>query len=198
MLEEIEFRRQLLVSETAAGLLQKIEEYDRQAASLEEEVTKARAIHAQQVIVAPVDGTVQESSVHTLGAVVTPAQVLMHIVPRDVRLEVEAYLNNQDIGFVQARQQAEIKVHAFPFAEYGVIDARVSHISDDAIADEQRGWVYRMRLSMEKSAIRVNDKVIGLKPGMEVTAEIKTGQRHLIQYFLSPIIQYANESIRER
>ena len=125
-------------------------------------------------------------------------QQLMTIVPDQARLEVEAVLQNRDIGFVHPGMPAEIKIHTFPFTKYGVIEGEVTAVSADAIADEQRGLVYRMRLRMQRDRIRVNGQPVQLIPGMAVTAEVKTGQRRIIEFFLAPLLRHGQESIRER
>jgi hemolysin D len=107
-------------------------------------------------------------------------------------------LGNDDIGFVQKDMQAEIKVHTFPFTKYGLIDATVTNISDDAIINEKLGLVYAMHLKMHKSHIQVENKQVKLIPGMAVTAEVKTDKRRVIEFFLAPLLKYKQESIRER
>src|SRR6478609_4427145 len=99
----------------------------------------------------------------------------MMVVPEGENFEVEAYLQNKDIGFVHKGDTAEIKVHTFPFTKYGVINARVTRISDDAFSVSAKGdrinsvpdenLVYTMGLQMEKGTIRVNDKDVRLMPG---------------------------------
>lgn len=169
------------------------------AHSLSQELAKAETRTGQQTLTAPIDGVVQQLAVHTVGGVVTPAQQLMVIAPREGDLEVEAWIENKDIGFVNPEQEAEIKVEAFPFTRYGVIDGKVLTLSKDAVPIEKVGLVYTARVNLAKSTIRVeNDKVVNLSPGMNVTVEIKTGQRRLIEYFLSPLLQAGRESIRER
>lgn len=90
-------------------------------------------------LVAPVDGTVQQLSVHTVGGVVPAAQPLMQIVPRENVVEVEAFLENKDVGFVQTGQGAEVKIDAFDYTKYGTVKGEVRHVSQDAIPDEKRG-----------------------------------------------------------
>src|SRR3546814_8625690 len=68
---------------------------------------------------APVDGTVQQLAVHTIGGVVTPAQPLLLVVPSDESLEVEATILNKDIGFVRQGQPVTVKVESFPYTRYG-------------------------------------------------------------------------------
>jgi len=169
------------------------------AYSLSQELAKAENRSSQQTLTAPIDGVVQQLAVHTVGGVVTPAQQLMVIAPREGLLEVEAWVDNKDIGFVNPDQIAEIKVEAFPFTRYGTIEGKILTLSKDAVPVEKVGLVYSARVSMDRSTIRVeNDKEVYLSPGMTVTVEIKTGQRRLIEYFLSPLLQAGRESIRER
>lgn len=147
---------------------------------------------------APVDGVVQQLAVHTVGGVVTAAQPLLIVVPSNAQLEVDAIIENKDIGFVDTGMPAEVKIDAFPFTRYGVIPGSVVRMSLDAVQDEKRGLVYQTRLRLDRSSMRIDNKVVPLSPGMTVRAEIRTGERRLIEYFLSPLVQYASESLRER
>lgn len=173
-------------------------EAEQQAASLTAEVAKTENKSRLMRLTAPVDGTVQQLAIHTEGGVVTPAQPLMVIVPRDYSAEVEAVLENKDVGFVKQGQRAEIKIETFPFTRYGTIPAEVSFISNDAVADEQRGLVFPVRLKLERATLQVDERTVNLAAGMAVTAEIKTGERRVIEYFLSPVLQTVDESLGER
>lgn len=172
---------------------------ETRAHSLSQELAKAETRTGQQTLAAPIDGVVQQLVVHTVGGVVTPAQQLMVIAPKEGLLEVEAWVENRDIGFVNAEQEAEVKVEAFPFTRYGTIEGKIMTLSKDAVPIDKVGLVYVARVNLAKSIIRVeNDKDIPLTPGMAVSVEIKTGQRRLIEYFLSPLLQASRESVRER
>lgn len=122
----------------------------------------------------------------------------MHIVPREGAIEVEAWLANKDIGFVHEGQKAEIKVETFPFTKYGLIEAEVINVSNDATPDERLGLVYAMRVKMFKTTIKVKEKIVNLTPGMAVTVEMNMGKRKLIEFLLSPLLRYKDESVRER
>ena len=197
---EAEIREQINLhkAQSSGSLLGEITELQRQIASLEEEFTKASDVNAKQVLYAPVAGRVQELAISTVGGVVTEAQQLMLVVPDEEQLEVEVFLENNDIGFVHEGMSAEVKIHTFPFTKYGVIDAEVTTVSDDATVDEQRGLIYRMQLRMAKNTIQVEGKAVKLQPGMAVTAEVQTGQRRIIEFFMAPLLRYRAESIRER
>ncbi|MEH6593280.1 MAG: HlyD family type I secretion periplasmic adaptor subunit [Halioglobus sp.] len=165
---------------------------------LKQELRKARQRQRHQLLVSPVAGTVQELALHTLGGVVTPAQPLLKIVPEHSTIEVEALLQNKDIGFVREGQKAELKINTFNFTKYGLINAAVVNISNDAVEDKQLGWVYKMNLELQDDTIEIDGVLVKLSPGMLITTEIKTGKRRLIEFFLSPLLRYRQESVRER
>ncbi len=149
-------------------------------------------------LTAPVGGTVQQLAVHTAGGVVTPAQVLMIIVPKDADVTAEVVLENKDVGFVSAGQPAEVKLETFPFTRYGTVQATVDNLSADAVHDEKRGAVFPATLKLSQTHLQVDGKRITLVPGMNLSAEIKTGKRRVIDYLLSPVQRAADESMKER
>ena len=192
-------RRKAERSAAVAGRVSReLSETMRQIVQLEEELAKARERLRSRELRAPVDGIVQQLQVHTVGGVVNPAERLMVVVPADAALEIEAKLLNKDIGFVRTGQTSEIKVESSPFTKYGLIDGEVKSISADAVDDEQLGPVYPMRVAMKSNRILVGDKWVTLTPGMSVTAEVKTGKRRAIEFFLSPLMRYQDEALRER
>ena len=165
---------------------------------IEQEIIKADVRTKAQLLRAPVNGVVQQLQVHTIGGVVTPAQELMLIVPDEETLEVEALLENKDIGFVKEGQQVEVKIDAFPFTKYGTIDGELIDISNDAVMDEKKGLVFKTQIALARSVIQVSKRTVNLSPGMSVTIEVKTGKRRVIEFFLAPLLRYKQESIRER
>lgn len=175
-----------------------LEQAGQQRMLLQQESVKLRSRSELLELRAPVDGTVQQLAVHTEGGVVTGAQPLLVIVPANERLEIDALVENKDIGFIRPGQGAEIKVEAFPFTRYGVLHGKVVNVSLDAVADEKRGLLYQTRVLLAQSSIAVEGRQVPLAPGMAVSVEIKTGRRRVIDYFLSPVLQYASESARER
>ena len=197
-LNEGRSQRIALVAETRRITLDTLNEAEQKTTGNSQELVKAETRDKLMRLTAPVDGTVQQLAIHTVGGVVTPAQALMVVVPQENTLEVEAFLENKDIGFVNAGQDAAVKVETFPFTKYGTIESKVIHVSNDAIQDEKRGLIYSMRVRLERATIAVEDKLINLTPGMAVTVEVKTASRRVIEYFLSPLMQYKDESLRER
>ena len=192
---------------------------EQKANGIAQDLIKAEQRTSLQHLTAPVDGVVQQIAVHTVGGVVTPAQSLLVIVPSDSRLEIEAMVSNHDIGFVHAGQQAEIKVDTFNFTRYGLLHGQVLSVSQDAVirdrqqersndrtpgaqneTSEPKGQElnYSARISLDRTSMVIDDKVVNLSPGMAVTAEIKTGSRTVLSYLLSPLLRYRQEVLRER
>jgi hemolysin D len=197
-LRESENTRSAYVAETQRALS------DRQAhaASKRQQFTQERSKTEQRSrltqMTAPVAGTVQQVAIHTEGGVVTPAQVLMVIVPKDAEVTAEVVVDNKDIGFVNAGQAVAVKLETFPFTRYGTVEAKVKSVTADAVNDEKKGAIFPAVLSLGQSSINVDGKRIALSPGMNVTAEIKTGKRRVIEYLLSPIQKTVTESLGER
>jgi hemolysin D len=193
-----EEQKKALLAETNRNHLDRLNEASQKASALEQELIKAKSRHDSMRLVAPVDGTVQQLAIHTIGGVVTEAQALMVIVPNDNAVEVEAFLENQDIGFVNEGQEAEVKIQTFPYTKYGIIHGTVTSVSNDAINDEKRGLIYSTRVKLARSTMMVENKEVNLSAGMAVTVEVKTGTRRVIEYFLKPFLESKNESLRER
>jgi hemolysin D len=164
-----------------------------------EQDAKRNAEHSKLLkLTAPVDGTVQQLTVNTIGGVVPAAQALMMIVPLEKKVEVEAMMENKDIGFVQEGQHAEVKIDAFDYTHYGTVPATVSHVSRDAIQDDKKGLIYSVKVALNQSTMQVEAKTVSLSAGMSVNVEVKTGERRIIQYLLSPLIEHKREALHER
>lgn len=197
-MQEAEKQKQSVLAQTRRTMLDLEQQSSQKAISIEQELNKARQRNNLMQLRSPVEGTVQQLAVHTIGGVVTAAQPLMVVVPKNQPVEVEAMLENKDIGFVHIGQEAEVKVDTFTFTKYGVVHGKVLSISNDAIEDEKRGPLYSIRIALKENKIQVAGRMVPLSPGMTVRAEIKTNQRRVIEYFLSPLQQHVEESLKER
>jgi hemolysin D len=214
----VEARRQA-VAEFDRTSFGQLAEAERKADGLIHDVAKSQQKINAQYLTAPITGTVQQLAIHSVGGVVTPAQVLLALVPSDSPLEIEAMISNRDVGFVQRGQRAEIKVDTFNFTKYGLLHGDVLSVSHDAIvrdkpvdrasekspgadstSSEPKGQDLNFvaRVSLDRSQMQIDDKLTNLTPGMAVTVEIKTGSRSVLSYLLSPLIRYGHEGLRER
>ena len=207
------------VAEYRRSLSDELTKAEQKVSGLIQDLIKAERKTTLQRLAAPVDGVVQQLAIHTVGGVVTPAQALLVIVPSDSRLEIEAMVSNRDIGFVHAGQQAEIKIDTFNFTRYGLLHGDVLNVSQDAIirdqpqdrtgnrrlgaqndSSEPKGQElnYSARISLDRTKMQVDDRMVDLSPGMAVTVEIKTGSRTILNYLLSPLLRYQQEVLHER
>ena len=194
-------REQSLVlarSEFVRQMYDRHEQAQQEVARLRHELSKLRQQRARHRVVAPLSGVVQQLAVHTQGAVVQEGQALLVIVPERPVLEIEAMVENKDIGFLSEGQQVQVKIDAFSYTKYGLVGGEVAHLSPDAINDEQRGLVYLARVRLENDSIVVEGEEKRLTSGMSVVVEIKTGERRVIEYFLAPLLRHGNESLGER
>jgi len=139
------------------------------------------------------------------------------VVPSDSQLEIEAMVSNRDIGFVHAGQSAEIKIDTFNFTRYGLLHGRVLNVSEDAIvrdgkdrdervpgaengSSEPKGQElnYAARISLDRTSMQIDDRMVNLSPGMAATVEIRTGSRTILSYLVSPLLRARQEALRER
>jgi hemolysin D len=197
-INELVEQRRLALADSRREAFEKIDALEKLSGAQRQELIKASDIAEDQVLTSPVDGVVQQLKVHTIDGVVTPAEQLLVVVPKDQTLEVEARVLNKDIGFVRAGQLVTVKVESFPFTQYGVIEGTVTNVSNDAIADEELGLYYSARVRVARSTMLVDGVDVMLSPGMAVTAEVTTGTRRLIEFVLSPVMQHVGESAKER
>ncbi|SEC97457.1 hemolysin D [Rhizobiales bacterium GAS191] len=216
VLKDIQKTTDTFIAENA----QKAAEAERQAADLQEKLIKAKARLSHMTLTSPIDGTVQASTLTTVGQIVTSGQELMSIVPEGTTLEIEAYLPNKDIGFVKEGEPAIVKIESFPFSRYGTIDARVTRVARDAIpepdadqlekdptrraarlpngAQRTQNLVFPVTLALDQTLINVDGTKVPLGAGMAVTVEIRTGSRRILEYVFSPLVQIGSEAMKER
>ncbi|MBB3565912.1 hemolysin D [Rhizobium sp. BK512] len=201
--------------------LDRLGDAERRADELEQRLAKAQNSLDQMTLRSPIDGTVQSSSVTGLGQVVTVGQDLMRIVPQDSTLELEVYMPNKDIGFIRVGQEAVVKLEAFPFTRYGTVSAVVVKVAADAIpepdaarregdpiarqsstafgsAERMQNLVFPVTLRLASDHIQADGADVNLSPGMAAVAEVRTGQRRILEYVFSPLVEIADEALHER
>ncbi|MBR0800501.1 HlyD family type I secretion periplasmic adaptor subunit [Bradyrhizobium jicamae] len=222
-IEQLESQKDKTIATFVADNATKLAEAERKRDDAIQQYAKSRAKLERSRLYAPVNGTVQQLAVTTLGQVVTIGQQLMTIVPDHADLQVEVYVTNADIGFIRVGQEAVIKLDAFPFTRFGTLHGKVISVATDAI-DEQtarrlqanpisaanspnaagtpsgqpQNFVFPVLLSLGETTIKANDALIPLIAGMTLTAEIKTDRRRIIDYLVSPLAKVASEALRER
>jgi len=175
----------------------------------DQEWQKSTVRAGQLEIRAPNAGIVKDLATTTRGAVVSAGALLMNIVPQGEPLQAEVQLHNEDVGFVSVGQLAKVKVAAYPFQKYGLLDGRVILVSADAADPKQQQQApqpgqpqlnYRAIVQIDSPVLTsaATGEKLMLNPGMAVTAEVQQGRRSVIEYLLSPVKKVAQEAARER
>lgn len=196
-LAQAQNQSQTQTAETNSTFNNQIIASEKRIIELENNLVKAKQILVQTTITAPVDGTVLSLTVKTIGGVVNAGQQLAQIVPEKVPLYVDAALDNQDVGFVKPGQRVVVKVATYPFQRYGYLEGIVENISPDAIQDDKKGLIYKAKIKLNDDKSSKQNQ-LKLLPGMSVSAEITTGQRRIIEFFLDPLMTKADESLKVR
>lgn len=177
-------------------------ETERERSRAAQELEKLQHRRNLAELRAPADGIVKDLATHTPGTVLAPGAVLMTLVPEGEPLFAEVWLQNQDAGFVRAGQSAKLKLTAFPFQRYGMVEGRVVRISADSSergdGRQAPGYAYRAVIELHAQELRVGEALHQLLPGMQLTAEIRLAERSVLEYVLSPLQKVAAEAGRER
>lgn len=160
-------------------------------ASLEDRKTRTE-------IRSPVDGTIKDFKVNTVGAAVRPGADLIEIVPTDDQLVIEAKIRPADIAFLYPDQPAVVKITAYDFSIYGGLNASVVEISADTIENQEGESFYRVRLRTDESELLHNGIALPIKPGMVASVDILTGEKTVMDYLLKPFIKTLDNSMHER
>jgi len=198
-LSELYEQRKLVAQEYQKRLLEELTQKRKEATTLKVEIDAIEFRRLKQNIISPVDGYVGKLLVHTVGGVVTPAEKLISIIPKDAPLVIKATVLNQDIGFIKKGMHSAIKIDTYSFQKYGLLSGNVTHISDDSIEDEKLGAVYEIYIKpSEKFLKSKNGEKHEIHSGMSVTSELKVGKRRVIEFFIYPLIKYMDEGMSVR
>jgi hemolysin D len=223
-LATLDRKLQEITAQFVADQTQRLEDADRRADHTEGELVKAMTRHERTKLAAPISGTVQQLAVTTVGQVVVTGQALMTVVPSDGPIEIEAMIQNQDIGFIEPGQPAVVKIESFPFSRFGTIDGTVVKVSRDAVDEREesqlsdprltarpqasttmtaqqsagQNLVFPATIGLRRRSISIDGRDVPLSPGMAVTVEIRTGQRRALDYLLSPLREVTSSAGHER
>jgi len=147
---------------------------------------------------APQDGMVLQSTVHTVGGVITAGDAIMMIVPQTDALSVEAKVNPQDIDKLQIGQKTLLRLSAFNQRTTPELNGVVTRVSPDVTTDQRTGQsYYTIRVSMPPEEVaRLGD--VKIIPGMPVEAFVQTGDRTMLSYLIKPLNDQLMRAFREK
>ncbi|MDE7251320.1 MAG: HlyD family efflux transporter periplasmic adaptor subunit [Acetatifactor sp.] len=152
----------------------------------------------EQCIVSPVSGVVKTLDVTTEGGVLQIAGQVASIVPDDGQMMAEIEVLNKDIGYLETNQEAAMKLDTFNFQKYGKLNGKVVSISPDALWNDQKGWVYPVKVAIDSESFRQTHTDVAIGIGMEGTMEVKVSDRAIISFFLEPIVEHFDGSLKVR
>jgi hemolysin D len=183
------------------------ERVDTEASLHRLEQDRDKLTHRQELLElkAPHDGVVKDLATRTIGSVVAAGTVLMTVVPADEPLQAEVWITHQDAGFIEKGQRAKLKLAAYPFQRFGMLEGSVIHVSPDTSDLPQAGNVehvlpatgYRTLVELDSPFLDHGGRRYRLSPGMQLTAEVHLGTRSVLEYLLAPIRKVAQEAARE-
>ncbi|MBO6658682.1 MAG: HlyD family type I secretion periplasmic adaptor subunit [Pseudomonadales bacterium] len=192
--EKIEGRRQQFISAAQAELTEAKRELSRLNISnvaLEDRVNRT-------TVKSPVDGTVNQVLVNTVGAVIQPGMDLIEIVPANDTLLIEARIRPADIAFIHPGQKATVKLTAYDFSIYGGLDSVLELISADSITDERGEHYFKIQVRTHKNHLGSDDNPLPIIPGMIATVDIMTGEKTVMDYLLKPLRRAQAAALSER
>lgn len=164
-----------------------------------ESLTAARDRVARAEIRAPVDGVVNTVHVNTIGGVVRAGEPIFEITPVDEKLFVEVRIDPKDVAFITPGQRSSVKLSAYDYTIYGVLDGQVAFVSPDSQVEESTGRrYYLVNIEIASKSLESGKELLPILPGMVATADIITGKKSVLDYLLKPIIKARNEALRER
>jgi adhesin transport system membrane fusion protein len=150
----------------------------------------------QTEIRSPVNGTVKQLKVNTVGGVVQPGRDVIELVPSDDALLLEARVLPRDIAFLRPGQKALVKFTAYDYAIYGGLEATLELISADSVVDEKGNAFFLVRVRTLSTTI--GNQKLPIIPGMVAEVDILTGKKSVLSYLLKPILRAQSRALTER
>ncbi|WP_404405736.1 HlyD family type I secretion periplasmic adaptor subunit [Pelagibacterium halotolerans] len=194
----LDTERRRVTADLRSSLLDRKVQIDARLATLaEEERTAKHRVDAAR-LEAPTSGVVDQLKVFTIGGVADAGAKLLRIVPTGVEVEIEGTFSNQDIGFMEVGQQANIRLDAYPSERFGFVRGVVSDIAADSAEVTEGQWGYTVRVEPNKGFLEAGSETLPLRPGMTATIDVTTGTRRIISYFFAPIVRTIQDAMGER
>lgn len=198
---EAEHERQAYLDKWRSDHSQQLVQARQDLSEASETLKKADRLHELTEITAPVDGVVQQVADRSMGSVVREAETLVTIVPDGADLYVQANVSSRDISYLKVGDTVRVKLESYPFQRFGTVSGTLAVISPDSLPQDQSDakspMVYHAQVALNDSPAQLAARGIRLKPGLVVSAEIKTGTRTIASYILNPVLRITDESMRE-
>jgi hemolysin D len=201
-IKKIEAEKVTFVKNWQKDILETMSEIIQQINEANESINKARLRSEKVILTSPNDAVVLEIGQKSVGSVIQGAETLFVLVPVGGELKAEVEVSTTDVGEIAVGDTVRIKIDAYPFQKYGSIVGSVANISADTFSRQTAlgglSSYYRARILLDDTNLVGLPEPTMLLPGMTLSAEIITGNRSVISYFLYPVLRILDESLRER
>jgi len=198
---EAEKRREQVDDDYHSEVLELLVQTRQQRDSLARELSQSETRKSRLVLTSPVDGIVQNLTVTSSGQAVNDNEPLMNVIPTGDKLIIEARVSNNDIGFIELGQEAEIRVNTYDFVKFGTLKGKVTQIAGDASEDpgtEASNFNYVVLVRTDRTHLGPEPTDQPVLPGMQVTADFKLGTRTILSFLTDRVSQTAQTALRER
>nr|WP_245223928.1 HlyD family type I secretion periplasmic adaptor subunit [Rhizobium halophytocola] len=196
-LAEVEQQKASFQANFRAKVRQRILELENAYTALDGTIRKKDGRKERLIVTAPIRGIVKSVEVRGSGEVVEGGQALATIVPLDKPLLAETRVRASQIGYLKVGQEAHVKLTAYDFTRYGWLSARIAGISPSSFQQQGQGSYYTVKLALDETHLsKARDAPI--LPGMDLTADIITGQKTVLQYLLTPLQRTFSSAFGER
>ena len=192
-------QKQSEVSQTQSSIQQDLQEMESQRVQLKGEIAQERSRLAvatkeltQLSIMSPTNGTISTLNVQNIGEVTEPGQTIVEIAPEGAPLVLKALLPTNEAGFAEVGMPAQIKIDAFPYQDFGVINGTVEYISPDVEPHEQLGPCYELMVSFDQDTISNRGQEIALKVGQTGEVEVVLRRQRIIDVLFDPFQKINN------
>lgn len=194
----LDTERRRLIADLRSSLLDRKAQIDARLATLGEEERASRRRVDATTLTAPASGIVDQLTVFTIGGIAEAGAELLRIVPTDVEIEIEGMFSNQDIGFIEINQRANIRLDAYPSERFGFVHGEVADIAADSTEVTEGQWGYIVRVQPDAAFLLAGGDQFPLRPGMTATIDVTTDTRRIISYFFAPIVRTIQDAMGER
>ncbi|MAY63264.1 MAG: secretion protein HlyD [Rhizobiales bacterium] len=196
-LAEVEQQRASFVTRARSTTRQRILELESALTALEGNILKKEGRRNRLEVAAPIDGIIKFLAVRGPGEVVGAGEQLAVIVPSSGPLIAKTRVPASQIGYLAQGQEAHVKITAYDFTRFGWLSARIHNISPSAFQEEGRGSYYNVELALSDTTLARAPNA-PILPGMELTADIITGEKTVLQYLLTPLQRTFGTAFGER
>lgn len=197
-IKEVEKRLIELDLQISEQTLKELADVQGELAQQEEILKRQEETTRQGIIRAPTNGIVHGLQGYASGSVIAPGATVLEIVPQGESLKAEIKISSRDIGHVQIGQSIVLKFTTYDFARYGGLSGKLEEVSATTFFDPTGKPYYRGSVTIHQNYLGANPQRNPILPGMTVQADIKTGEKTVMEYLLKPVFTSVQEALRER